>query len=61
MLLDIFIFFSFLDLMAANQVLAMDAKSLLDVVDKARSYKFEQSLEEENRRKGESSSTHEEA
>lgn len=27
--------------MAANQVLAMDAKNLLDVVDKARFYKLE--------------------
>ena len=29
-------------LMAANQVLAIDAKNLLDVVDKARFYKLEQ-------------------
>jgi len=28
--------------MAANQVLAMDAKNLLDAVDKARFYKLEQ-------------------
>ena len=32
----------FVDLMAANQVLAMDAKSLLDVVDKARTCQEQQ-------------------
>ena len=48
--------------MAANQVLAMDAKSLLDVVDKARTYQFEQSLDGEKRSRSESSfSSHGEA